>query len=102
MWANDHNVFQMAIKYINIFHFKALPNLDFCFENKPSGNPAIHPLFHAFDFVSQKDKDANRLYRWQHCRLSQSKLVKPIVACELGRLYNKVSILWTPIPAEKN
>jgi hypothetical protein len=36
-------IFQMAIKYINIFHTKALknyPNRDFWFENKPSGNPA--------------------------------------------------------------
>jgi len=25
--------------------------------------------------------------------LSQQKLVKPVVACELGRLYNKVAVL---------
>jgi hypothetical protein len=34
----------MAIKYINIFHPKALrnlPKLVFLFENKPSGNPAM-------------------------------------------------------------
>jgi hypothetical protein len=33
----------MAINYLNIYQFKALkkiyPNLDFGFENKPSGNP---------------------------------------------------------------
>jgi hypothetical protein len=36
-------ILQMAIKYINIFHSKALqnlPKLGFWFENKPSGNPA--------------------------------------------------------------
>ena len=33
------------------------------------------------------------MYRWRHCRLSQTKLVKPIVACELGRLYNKEAII---------
>jgi hypothetical protein len=34
---------QVFIKYTNIFHCKTLqnyPNLDFWFENKPSGNPA--------------------------------------------------------------
>lgn len=41
----------------------------------------------------QKDKDSVRLYRWQHCRLSQTRLVKPIVACELGRMYNKEAII---------
>jgi hypothetical protein len=40
--TNDHKIFQMAIKYINIFHSKAskiYPNWDFCNENIPSGNP---------------------------------------------------------------
>jgi hypothetical protein len=34
---------QVSIKYTNIFHAKPskiYPNLDFWFENKPSGNPA--------------------------------------------------------------
>ena len=44
-------------------------------------------------FLFQKDKDSVRLYKWQHCCLSQAKLVKPIVACELGRLYNKEAII---------
>jgi hypothetical protein len=37
------NMFQMAIKYTKLFHFKAhkkLPNWDFWIENIPSGNPA--------------------------------------------------------------
>ncbi|KAB7498926.1 Protein RTF2-like protein [Armadillidium nasatum] len=41
----------------------------------------------------QKDKDADRLYRWRHCSISQSPLQHPIVACEFGRLYNKEEII---------
>jgi len=41
----------------------------------------------------QKDKDSVRLYKWQHCHLTQQKLTKPIVACELGFLYNKEVII---------
>jgi hypothetical protein len=36
------NIFQMTIEYPNFFHSKAskiYPNLDFWFENMPSGNP---------------------------------------------------------------
>jgi hypothetical protein len=39
-------MFPMAIKYINIFQFKALqnlPKLGFLDENKPSGNPDSIP-----------------------------------------------------------
>jgi len=41
----------------------------------------------------QKDQDSVRLYKWQHCALTQEPLDKPIVACELGRLYNKEAII---------
>jgi len=41
----------------------------------------------------QRDKDSARLYRWQHCTISQEPLKKPIVACEMGRLYNKESVI---------
>ncbi|XP_023331347.1 protein RTF2 homolog [Eurytemora carolleeae] len=41
----------------------------------------------------QRDKDGHRLYKWQHCAITQEPLRKPIVACELGRLYNKESII---------
>lgn len=41
----------------------------------------------------QKDKDSVRLYKWQHCSLTQEPLEKPIVACELGRMYNKEAII---------
>jgi hypothetical protein len=39
---NNHKVYQMAIKYANIFHRNTLQNLpywDFWFENMPSGKP---------------------------------------------------------------
>jgi len=41
----------------------------------------------------QKDKDGHRLYKWQHCALTQEALKKPIVACEMGKLYNKESVI---------
>ena len=41
----------------------------------------------------QKDKDSVRIYKWQYCNLTQQPLVRPIVACELGRLYNKEAII---------
>ena len=43
--------------------------------------------------IFQKDQDSVRLYKWQHCALTQEPLDKPIVACELGRLYNKEAII---------
>ena len=41
----------------------------------------------------QKDKDSVRKFKWHSCSISQSKLEKPIVACELGSLYSKSSVL---------
>ena len=41
----------------------------------------------------QKDKNSVRIYRWQYCNLTQQPLVRPIVACEQGRLYNKEAII---------
>lgn len=41
----------------------------------------------------QKDKNSERLYRWKHCALSQAPLRAPVVACELGRMYNKEEVL---------
>jgi len=40
-----------------------------------------------------KDKDAERLYRWRHCSLTQQKLQQPIVVCGLGRLYSKQNVI---------
>ncbi|KAI1295562.1 Replication termination factor 2 [Halotydeus destructor] len=41
----------------------------------------------------EKDKDADLAAKWQYCALSCTKLQAPIVSCELGRLYNKESII---------
>lgn len=41
----------------------------------------------------QADKDMERDAKWSHCAITQRELVKPIVACELGKLYNKESVL---------
>jgi len=42
----------------------------------------------------QKDGDSIRLYKWAHCALTQQVLSKKgIVACEMGRLYNKEAII---------
>ena len=41
----------------------------------------------------QKDKDFDRLHRWSNCALTQEPLRRPIIACQLGRMYNKQTIL---------
>lgn len=41
----------------------------------------------------QVDKDAENVAKWKHCALSQEELKSPIVACDLGRLYNKDSVI---------
>jgi len=41
----------------------------------------------------QKDKNAETVAKWKHCAISQDPLHKPIVSCELGKLYNKESVL---------
>lgn len=41
----------------------------------------------------QKDKMADLAFKWRHCAISQEALVKPVMACEQGRLYNKESVL---------
>lgn len=41
----------------------------------------------------QKDKDSELAFRWRHCSITQQPLQKPIVACGLGRLYSKVSLI---------
>jgi len=50
----------------------------------------------------QKDKDSVRLYKWQHCHLSQQKLTRPIVACELGFMYNKEVIIEKLLDSKAN
>ncbi|XP_050522292.1 replication termination factor 2 [Daktulosphaira vitifoliae] len=51
----------------------------------------------------QKDKSSEQLFRWRNCHLTQEALRSPIVACGMGLLYNKESILQhllnkTPLP----
>ncbi|XP_022091407.1 protein RTF2 homolog [Acanthaster planci] len=41
----------------------------------------------------QVDKNMERMAKWLHCAISQEGLRQPIMACELGRLYNKESLL---------
>lgn len=41
----------------------------------------------------QKDKDAERSFKWRNCALSQEPFQEPVVACALGRLYSKSSVL---------
>ncbi|XP_050403770.1 replication termination factor 2 [Patella vulgata] len=41
----------------------------------------------------QKDKASELAVKWKHCSISLEPLHKPILACELGRLYNKESVL---------
>ncbi|XP_053395259.1 replication termination factor 2-like [Mercenaria mercenaria] len=41
----------------------------------------------------QKDKTADLAAKWKHCAITQDQLREPVMACELGRLYNKESAL---------
>lgn len=41
----------------------------------------------------QKDKVADLAAKWKLCAISQEPLRTPIMGCELGRLYNKESVL---------
>lgn len=41
----------------------------------------------------KKDKDAELAFRWKHCTIRQLPLQAPVVACGLGRLYSKESVL---------
>lgn len=46
-----------------------------------------------FTKTFQKDKDAERVFRWKHCALTQQKLQQPIVMDGLGRLYTKQNVI---------
>uniref|UniRef100_A0A6A7FWW2 Replication termination factor 2 n=2 Tax=Hirondellea gigas TaxID=1518452 RepID=A0A6A7FWW2_9CRUS len=43
--------------------------------------------------AEQKDRNSQRSYLWRYCAVSQTLLQTPVVACELGRLYNKEEII---------
>lgn len=51
--------------------------------------------------VLQKDKDAERQFRWKHCALTQQRLQQPIVMCGLGRLYAKQNVIEALLDKEK-
>lgn len=40
-----------------------------------------------------RDKNVDLSAKWQFCALSGLRLKRPIVACQLGRLYNKTAII---------
>ncbi|XP_018611634.1 replication termination factor 2 [Scleropages formosus] len=55
--------------------------------------PKRHELVKGPKKVEKVDKNAELLARWKYCALSQEKLRRPIVACDLGRLYNKDAVI---------
>lgn len=54
-----------------------------------------------FHFTLQKDKDAERQFRWLHCSMTQERLQKPIVMCGLGRLYSKQNVIEQLLEKDK-
>jgi hypothetical protein len=77
---NNHKIYQMtikikqtAIKYTNSFHFPSemSPNLDFGFENIPSGNPGIYTIRQIL--VKFVGSDTTR------CRTAQHKKIGSIL-----------------------
>ncbi|XP_061487191.1 replication termination factor 2 isoform X2 [Rhineura floridana] len=55
--------------------------------------PKRHELVKGPRKIEKVDKNAELVAQWYYCTLSQEKLSRPIVACELGRLYNKDAII---------
>ncbi|XP_045430304.1 replication termination factor 2 isoform X3 [Pipistrellus kuhlii] len=55
--------------------------------------PKRHELVKGPKKVEKVDKDAELVALWNYCALSQEILRRPIVACELGRLYNKDAVI---------
>uniref|UniRef100_A0A8D1D024 Replication termination factor 2 n=1 Tax=Sus scrofa TaxID=9823 RepID=A0A8D1D024_PIG len=55
--------------------------------------PKRHELVKGPKKVEKVDKDAELVAQWNYCTLSQEILRRPIVACELGRLYNKDAVI---------
>lgn len=55
--------------------------------------PKRHELVKGPKKVEKVDKNAEMVAKWKYCALSQEKLRRPIVACEMGRLYNKDAII---------
>nr|XP_020485023.1 replication termination factor 2 [Labrus bergylta] len=55
--------------------------------------PKRHELVKGPKKVEKVDKNAELAARWKYCALSQEKLKRPIVSCELGRLFNKDAVI---------
>jgi len=55
--------------------------------------PKRHELVKTAKRGEQKDKDMDRRAKWTCCTISQQALSKPIMMCELGKLYSKESVL---------
>lgn len=55
--------------------------------------PKRHELVKGPKKVEKVDKNAELAARWKYCALSQEKLRRPIVACDLGRFYNKDAVI---------
>ncbi|XP_062402278.1 replication termination factor 2 [Sardina pilchardus] len=55
--------------------------------------PKRHELVKGPKKVEKVDKSAELAARWKYCALSQEKLRRPIVACDLGRFYNKDAVI---------
>uniref|UniRef100_A0A8B9KK89 Replication termination factor 2 n=1 Tax=Astyanax mexicanus TaxID=7994 RepID=A0A8B9KK89_ASTMX len=55
--------------------------------------PKRHELVKGPKKVEKVDKNAELAAKWKYCALSQEKLRRPIVACELGKLYNKDAVI---------
>ncbi|XP_021559039.1 LOW QUALITY PROTEIN: replication termination factor 2-like [Neomonachus schauinslandi] len=59
--------------------------------------PKRHELVKGLKKMEKVDQDAELVAQWNYCTLSQEILRRPIVACELGGLYNKdavIEFLW--------
>lgn len=52
--------------------------------------PKRHELVKTAKRPEQKDKDMDRRAKWSTCCISQQALTKPIVTCEMGKLYRCV------------
>lgn len=55
--------------------------------------PKRHELVKGPKKVEKVDKNAELAAKWKYCALSQERLKRPIVSCDLGRLYNKDAII---------
>lgn len=55
--------------------------------------PKRHELVKGPKKVEKVDKNAELAARWKYCALSQERLRRPIVSCDLGRLYNKDAVI---------